>query len=44
MANLGDERTWTGAIVRLIVYAAIAFAVAWAVVHFEAHHYLLGRG
>jgi hypothetical protein len=43
MANLSDERTWTSAIVRVIVYAVIALAVAYAVVHFEAHHYLLGR-
>jgi hypothetical protein len=43
MANLGDERTWAGAIVRAIVYAAIALAVAYALVRFEAHHYHLGR-
>ena len=42
MANLGDERTWTGGIVRVIVYAAIAVAVAYALVHFEAHHYIVG--
>jgi hypothetical protein len=42
MANIGDERTWTGEISRLIVYVRIALAVAYAAVHFEAHHYTLG--
>jgi hypothetical protein len=42
MANLDNERTWTGGIVRVIVYAAIALAVAYAAVHFEVHHYIVG--
>jgi hypothetical protein len=24
-----------------VLYALLALAVAWAIVHFEAHHYLL---
>ena len=31
-----------GGLLTLIVYTVIALAVAYALVHFEAHHYIVG--